>query len=83
MDEPKAEEYPHSEHADEKPAVIGPGHTFSTVTDKISSIVLTARTPRWWIVGFAIAFLLTLALLYTITKLLFVGVGIWGIMIPV
>jgi Ni/Fe-hydrogenase subunit HybB-like protein len=69
----------------EKPEipVIGPGHTFSSVTDKISSIVLTARTPRWWIVGFAIAFLLTLALLYTITKLLFVGVGIWGIMIPV
>ncbi len=25
--------------------VIGPGHTFGSVTDKISSIVLTARLP--------------------------------------
>ena len=26
--------------------VIGPGHTFATVTDKISSLVLTTKTPR-------------------------------------
>ena len=27
------------------PPVIAPGHTFSTVTDKISAIVLTRKTP--------------------------------------
>ena len=31
------------------PPVIGHGHTFRSVTDKISSIVLTRRTPPGWI----------------------------------
>ena len=30
------------------PIVIAPGHTFTSVTDKISSIVLTQRTPIGW-----------------------------------
>ena len=38
-----------------RPTVIAPGHTFGTVTDKISSIVLTRRTPRFWFVPFMIA----------------------------
>ena len=29
-------------------SVIEPGHTFASVTDKISAIVLTQRTPRFW-----------------------------------
>ena len=28
--------------------VIAPGHTFATVTDKISTIVLTRKTPLYW-----------------------------------
>jgi Ni/Fe-hydrogenase subunit HybB-like protein len=66
----------------QKHDIIGPGHTFATITDKISSIVL-ARTPIGWFIGFAIVFSLTIMLFYTIARLLFVGVGIWGIMIPV
>ncbi len=66
-----------------QPDIIRPGHTFTTVTDKISSIVLTQKTPRWWWLGFSIAFAGTMMLLYTIAKLLFTGVGIWGIDIPV
>ena len=50
--------------------VIGPGHTYSSVTDKISSIVLTEKTPRGWLVGFTICFLGTMALLFTIANLL-------------
>ena len=30
------------------PIVIAPGHTFVSVTDAISSIVLTQRTPIGW-----------------------------------
>jgi len=63
--------------------VIGPGHTYSSVTDKISSIVLTEKTPRGWLVGFTICFLGTMALLFTIANLLLRGVGIWGVNIPV
>ena len=36
-----------------RPPVIAPGHTFGTVTDKISAIVLTRRTPIGWWLGFA------------------------------
>jgi molybdopterin-containing oxidoreductase family membrane subunit len=64
-------------------AVIGPGHTFGTITDKISSIVLTRPTSRGWYLGFGVSFLLVMLLLYTLTYLLAVGVGIWGINVPV
>jgi Ni/Fe-hydrogenase subunit HybB-like protein len=68
----------------DKPApVIEPGHTFATVTDKISSIVLTRPTSNGWLVGFGVAFLLTMMLLFAIGYLLVKGVGIWGIDIPV
>src|SRR5512134_1723528 len=63
--------------------VIGPGHTYASVTDKISEIVLTTKTPRGWIIGFAISFLLSMMLLFTIASLLVKGVGLWGINIPV
>jgi Ni/Fe-hydrogenase subunit HybB-like protein len=63
--------------------VIGPGHTFATVTDKISSLVLTTKTPLGWFVGFAIAFSLFMVFLATVTYLLATGVGIWGNNVPV
>jgi len=59
------------------------GHTFTTVTDKISSVVLTRKTPRGWIFGFAICFLLVMVLLGAVAKLLVEGVGIWGLNVPV
>ena len=46
--------------------VIEPGHTFASVTDKISSIVLSRRTPRFWVVGFGVGFALTMGMLYAI-----------------
>jgi hypothetical protein len=63
--------------------VIEPGHTFASVTDKISAIVLTQRTPRFWYVGFALSFILVLVLLFGTAYLLTMGVGVWGINIPV
>ncbi len=60
------------------PAVIEPGHTFGSVTDKISSLVLRKRTPLAWWVGLAISFVLTNMLLGTIVYLLLTGIGIWG-----
>jgi Ni/Fe-hydrogenase subunit HybB-like protein len=66
----------------DRPPVIAPGYTPASVTDKISSVVLR-KTPRWWYIGFALSFAAAQLLLATIVKLLFVGVGIWGINIPV
>jgi molybdopterin-containing oxidoreductase family membrane subunit len=67
----------------QNPRVIEPGHTYASVTDKISSIVLSRKQPKGWYFGFAIAFALLMLLTYAVTYLLVVGVGIWGINIPV
>jgi molybdopterin-containing oxidoreductase family membrane subunit len=67
----------------ERPPVIKPGYTFMTITDKISAIVLSRRTPLRWLIGFAVAFLFVMLLMWTIARLLFVGIGIWGVEIPV
>jgi Ni/Fe-hydrogenase subunit HybB-like protein len=67
----------------DRPPVIEPGHSFASVTDQISSIVLTRRTPRGWYIGFAIAFSGTMMLFYSLGYLVLMGVGIWGENIPV
>jgi Ni/Fe-hydrogenase subunit HybB-like protein len=63
--------------------VIEPGHTFGSITDKISSIVLTGRTPWFWYVGFGLSFILVLVLFFCIAAVITIGVGLFGIMIPV
>jgi Ni/Fe-hydrogenase subunit HybB-like protein len=63
--------------------VLEPGHTFASVTEKISSIVLKQPTGRGWFIGFGIAFLMVLMLFYAVSKLLMIGIGIWGVNIPV
>jgi len=63
--------------------VIAPGHTYTSVTDKITSIVLRRHTPRGWFVGFGICFALVMMMLASITKLLIEGTGVWGVNIPV
>ena len=45
--------------------LIGGEHTFGSITDKISSIVLTGRTPRFWYIGFALSFVLVLVLFFS------------------
>src|SRR5262249_47588519 len=63
--------------------VIAPGHTFSTVTDKISSIVLNRRAPIGWWLGFGAAFSLTVLLFVSLSYLVVKGIGIWGNNIPI
>ncbi|HEX5446382.1 MAG TPA: NrfD/PsrC family molybdoenzyme membrane anchor subunit, partial [Pirellulales bacterium] len=63
--------------------VLQPGHTYGSVTDKISSIVLTQRTPKSWWVGFGVGFVLLMTFLYATAYLLATGIGIWGTNIPV
>ncbi len=63
--------------------VIAPGHTFKSVTEKVSRIVLTSHTPVGWWGGLAIAGGGVLMLMVALTWLFLKGVGIWGITIPV
>src|ERR1051326_3254380 len=53
------------------------------VTEKISSLVLTPHTPIEWIVVFGAVFMGTSFLLFAIFWLLYRGIGIWGINVPV
>jgi molybdopterin-containing oxidoreductase family membrane subunit len=63
--------------------VLEPGHSYASVTDQISAIVLTRKTSPGWIFGFAVAFALMMAFLYATGYLLARGIGIWGTTIPV
>lgn len=63
--------------------LLEPGHTYGSITDKISAIVLSGKTPTAWFVTFGIAFLLLQVLIVTIVNLLFRGIGIWGPNVPV
>lgn len=66
----------------EYPVIVG-GQTFATVTEQISSIVLTRKTPLFWWFGFGIGLTLFLAFIVTVIWLLGRGVGLFGINIPV
>src|SRR5580658_3289900 len=68
---------------EERAPVIEPGHTFGTVTEKISAIVLTRPTSNGWFLGFGVAFMLTMMMLYAIGYLFLKGIGIWGSTIPI
>ncbi len=59
------------------------GHSLGSVTDKITSIVLTRSTGIGWLLLFSIGLLLVGILTIAVAYLLIVGVGIWGIDIPV
>ena len=63
--------------------LLKPGYTLATVTDKISSIVLTRGTTKGWMVGFGISFALLMMFNVAIAYLFVKGVGIWGINIPI
>ena len=62
--------------------IIGPGHTFETVTDKIAAVVLS-ETRKGWMLGFGISFVLLTIFLQCVAVLFVRGIGIWGINIPV
>jgi Ni/Fe-hydrogenase subunit HybB-like protein len=63
--------------------VIAPGYTFGTVTDQISSVVLTKKTPLFWYACFGAGFALLLVFLWACAVLFAQGTGVWGIRHPV
>lgn len=63
--------------------IIAPGQSLESVTEKISSIVLTRGTKKGWILGFLVGLGLFGLLNVVIYLLMSIGVGIWGINIPI
>jgi len=80
LEPPAADKYPHLQRLT---PVLGPGHTYVSITDKISSIVLTRPVSLGWLLGFGICFAIMMLLMVAITYLIGKGVGIWGINIPI
>ncbi len=63
---------------------LGPGQTsHTTITDKISSIVLTTHSPLAWFLSLLVAFSLVGILQIAIAWLLYEGVGVWGLNNPI
>jgi Ni/Fe-hydrogenase subunit HybB-like protein len=58
--------------------VLQPGYDFGSITDKISHLALTKRTPLGWFIGFGISFMLLMLLLYGLGMLVLKGTGVWG-----
>src|SRR5579862_1890565 len=75
-------EYPPGDVRIPAPA-IEPGHSFKTIADKLTAVVLTKSTPLTWFAFVAVGFTLLMGLMVSVTYLLFKGVGIWGTNIPV
>ncbi len=74
---------PQARETAETDAILGGQHTYASVTDKISDIVLTTETPRHWMAGAAVGFALLMLFFYSATILLAKGVGIWGNNVPI
>ena len=63
--------------------VLAPGHSYESVTEQISSAVLTRPTTLGWFAGFALAFSIMGMLTIAVGWLIIKGVGIWAINIPI
>lgn len=68
---------------DETFAIIGPGHNYETVSQKISAVVFNSKFSTGYLIGLGFAFSLLLTMLLALTMVILQGVGMWGINIPV
>ncbi len=58
--------------------IIGPGHTYESVTEKITSLVLTSRIAPGWLATLAVFAAISGLLFVGLTITLLLGVGTWG-----
>ena len=63
--------------------MLGPQTTYASVSDQIAGASLSHPNRKLWFAGFTIAFGLFLTFCTAVAYLLYRGVGIWGINIPV
>ena len=75
-------EYPPGDVRIDAP-VLAPGHTYRSITEKLSDVVLTKNTPTAWFVTTAIGFTLVMGLMVALSWLFIKGIGIWGNNVPV
>ena len=62
---------------------VAPEYNNTTVTEKISNIVLRSHTPLGWFLAVAVLLPVVGVLGISITWLVLIGTGIWGLNVPV
>ena len=67
----------------EKDHFINDHHTYTTVSDEISAVVLTKKFKIGWIFGLLIAASMLMMMMCSAAWLLYKGVGVWGINMPI
>ncbi|HZS49084.1 MAG TPA: NrfD/PsrC family molybdoenzyme membrane anchor subunit [Blastocatellia bacterium] len=65
--------------------LIKPGHTLTSITNKISAIVLSPPLLTWlqWLIGLGLSFIILMIFMFGVSWVLYRGVGVWGVNIPV
>ncbi len=63
--------------------LVNPSHDLESVTEKLTGFQLAPTTPKGWFLAVAAAFALLNLLLLSTAMLIYKGVGIWGINVPV
>jgi Ni/Fe-hydrogenase subunit HybB-like protein len=67
----------------ENAPVIGPEQSFASVSETVSGVALTHKTPLWWYLGTGVSLLLFLWFLVSSLWTFVFGVGVWGVNVPV
>ena len=63
--------------------ILGPDNSYGSITDRIDALVMRPQDRFVWRIGFAVGLVLVMLLFLTIVVLVAVGIGEWGVMVPV
>ncbi|MBV9602822.1 MAG: polysulfide reductase NrfD [Chloroflexi bacterium] len=65
------------------PPLLTPDNSYGSITDRIDGLVMRSEGRGAWRTGFAVGLMLVMVLFLTIVVLVSIGIGEWGVMIPV
>ncbi|BCW93777.1 MAG: molybdopterin oxidoreductase membrane subunit [Thermoanaerobaculum sp.] len=82
MSQPAIWDNSHDQPGQRAPLVLG-DDSFAAITERVASIAERPKPPRWWTVTFSISLAFTVVLLAMLAYLFTVGVGVWGLNVPV
>jgi Ni/Fe-hydrogenase subunit HybB-like protein len=63
--------------------ILGPDNSYGSITDRIDGLVMRPQDRFFWRTGFAVGLVLVMLLFITMVVLVAIGIGEWGVMIPV
>ncbi len=67
----------------DRPRLVLGNNTFSTITEKVCGIAEQTTPPKAWYVAFAVAVAMLGLLGVSVVYMIFAGIGVWGLNMPV